>query len=200
MAPLGTGRYAAILGRLLTVGGVLEVAPELAPEISPIIGLESDRPEWLFLSNQRYSSITLQPGASIGNPSYARLRNPTASNVLAVIESIKLDTTLAAGAGYIIRIGSAATDRTNVGTAVGRDTRYVTTTGMAALIGSPSNAAGRGTALETGRMLLSTTINFSQPIILSPGFHVDAGSDDTNLLVDVTFHWRERELGKYERR
>ena len=194
---IGTGRYSELLGRLLGQSGVLEVAGELSPEISPVFVLESDRPEWLFLSNQRLMSAGGIVAAVALSPSFLRLRNPTGSNVIAVIErgTIASPTTIA---DAVITFGTAAADRANGQTVATRDSRWGTLS-SGALKASSDNAASAGTQIDRLNLLaLSPHRIQAFPIIMLPGSHLDVGTNDQNATVIVMVHYREREIGKFE--
>lgn len=70
--------------RLVGPGGAL--APSVAPELFPVITLESDRPEWHYLFGGRLCAAWFDNTAVAGETANIRLRNPVNSGCLAVIE------------------------------------------------------------------------------------------------------------------
>lgn len=196
---LGTGRYAELLGRLLGQSGVLEVASDLSPEISPVLVLESDRPEWAFLSNQRLVSVFGGMAAVAAQTSIFRLINPAGSNVLATIQRGTL--VPAATAQATLFVGGAVADLTTAGVPVFRDSRSGFVGGAALRASFDNNVAASGFGIERQNALGNAPIFFQCfPIILAPGSHVDITIDTVNVAGPVAVHWREREIGKYEQR
>lgn len=69
--------------------GMKEGAPSpiLGPEIMPVMVLETERPEWLFLANEFRVATGVTAIGGIGTQNVVlQIRNPAGSNVLAIIE------------------------------------------------------------------------------------------------------------------
>lgn len=95
-----TGRYGALLQRLL---GITDKNPSshIAPEIQPVLVLESERPEWNFISGVREAkcaALFAAPGAS--NFSQILFTNPAGSNTIAVLDYVKLGASLGGSSTY----------------------------------------------------------------------------------------------------
>jgi hypothetical protein len=194
---ISIGRFNAILGRMLSMAGIQSPAADLSPEISPVLVLEIDRPEWKYLGNERFESGNIGVTSGAAAPGYTRLLNPTGSGVLAIIEKILVHTVTAAGAIYVVRMAFGQVARTNVGTAVNRDTRF--RMGSAACTISQDGAAAVGTATESASILASEPRELSScPIILGPGGSVDVGTDAFAKNIEVSYHWRERAIEPFE--
>jgi hypothetical protein len=195
---LGTGRYSELLGRLLTQSGALDVAAELSPEVSPVLVLENDRPEWLFLSNQRALSCQLGTLAASAATTTGRLRNPTGSNVLAVVTNIS--GSAQAAARLSVFIGTATTDLATSQNPIALDSRY-SLLGGAALKASREGVAPTGLGIEGYDVLATTRVVFqSPPIVLLPGSHMDFCVNTADVAGLFNVRWREREIGRYEQR
>lgn len=189
-------RLNQILARTLGFAGVEAPAEDLSPEISPVLVVESDRPEWKFLSSERYCGADIGTSNGAG-PSYTRLANPSGSGVLCIIEKIVATTTTVGGSAITVRMNRGA-NRANAGTGVNRDTRF--TMGAAACIPSQSTAPGSGTATEAPTVLANSPYCVAScPIILGPGGFVDVGVDGAGATaIEVSYQWRERPIEAYE--
>jgi hypothetical protein len=178
------------------MGGVEDPAGELSAEISAVLALEVDRPEWEFLGNGRLLSIASVITALAANPAYLRLRNPATSGMLAVIEAANI--TVATGPATVnALIGTAVTDRGVVIGKMSRDSRSGTTSG--ALVASTDNTVGVGTSLEQFQLVVNTKVRFdTTEWILAPGSHIDIGDVSNIQDTYVNVKWRERAIQPYE--
>jgi len=197
---IDVGRYNAILGRLLSGAGVLDPAGELSPEISATFVMEAERPEWLFLSNQRLMGATADQGGDAVTFASARLRNPTGSGVLAVVEACVADV-LTVNSQLRVRIGVATTDLTGTLPSRSRDSRSPAATAGALILSSGAVAAS-----GTGDIVYETTLTVAlpgqllfTPVVLAPGSHIDVTNITQTGGIQINYAWRERELTKYER-
>jgi len=197
---IDVGRYNAILGRLLSGAGVLDPAGELSPEISATMVLENDRPEWFFLSNQRLMSATADQGGDAVTFAGARLRNPTGSNVLAVVERCQVDC-FTVQSQIRFRFGTATADLGGILPSRALDSRNAATTAGALILSSAAIAAsGAGDIFwEMNIPVTDVREPLFTPIILAPGSHIDVTAITQTAGLQVNFRWRERELTKYER-
>lgn len=199
---LGTGAFDALLGRLLNIpqqqGGI---AGELSPEISPVLVLEMDRPEWCYLKNERCCCGLASCAATVGQPALVTFRNPAGSGVLIVIDAVQVASN-PANVPFAMTVflgGQRAADLTTVSAfTMPRDSRYQGARPAGRISFNLAGAGTQGTGVEIvtssqGGMLLNTP-----PIILTPGFSVDILETNTNLEIEVNFRWSERELRQYE--
>lgn len=193
------GRYSDILGRLLSMAGVQAVAGQLSAEISAVLALEVDRPEWAFLGGEKLCSANQLVALSAGNRSVVRFRNP-ANGPLAVITNVQVSTSTAGTWTAAANLGAIAADRGALsGAFVNLDTRWGVAAGNAACIVSGDNAAVAGTNFEAGHILAGTTYRFqATPIIVAPGGFVEFYFVETDQLIRCTIRWRERPMVPYE--
>lgn len=190
------GRYSDILRRLLA-GKDQVVAAELAPEISPVFVLESDRPEWAFLGGERLGCVAITQAATALARSTCRIRNPANSNALLVIEElyVGIDTTADQVA---IRMGEGTADLATVGIVSVRDRRWGDI--QLSAVASRDNAASAGTR---GLWHMPLPVNAPQriviPVVLPAGSFLEATSLSNNVGVFLAARVRERTQGRYER-
>lgn len=198
MPQIQIARYNNLLGRLLSMAGLEATAADLSPEISPVIVMESDRPEWLFLSGQRRIGFVSSQNAGAAAP-VVRLRNPVGSGVLAVIEKIG-GMVEAALMRVNLQIGGDIGDLTTVSPGFQLDSRYGFAQGGSALICSAEalGAVSVGNGIEIAFPSANVPYKFLQtPLILAPGSHVDISLSAIGAFQAIV-QWRERELQKYE--
>lgn len=192
------GRQNAVLHKLLAMK---EGAPSpiLAPEVIPVLVLESDRPEWAFLAGEALCWGFVEPGAVVGQIAYCELRNPAGSGVLCVVEEVVL-ASATASAFFALGIGSYA-PLSAASASIVRDTRI--------LPGRPScSLASINTAASPGgingyKILQSTgsdPVIIRTPIILSPGTLLAIQTTNMNIGIRVSVSWRERTLEPSETR
>ena len=193
----GTGRYDAILGKLASVSGQLEIAAQLSPEVSPVLVLESDRAEWLYLGNQRLMGGRIAVAAQAASPSVGRIRAPSNSAILGVIELIIISSTSAIEAS--LRLGTATADRATALTVSPRDSRWQGTLTAGALKMSQDNAAFAGNEFLEVSLAANTPLYIKPAgIVLVQGNHLDLGTTTLNVPFNATVFWREREIGQFE--
>lgn len=186
-------------------------APQLGSEFLPVI-------PFFWGHEQRYIEswdtfwVVNGPGAGgAGNRSGYRLRNPTTSNAMAVVEKVFFNIPVSTTTNPSITLGSATTDlgttaqpgraldrRSIKGTALNGSTSNV---GALAALTAPTvllwqanfvTAASGGGGID----VITTDI---QEFCLLPGdaLQVDAGIDNTGL--NFSIRWRERFLEDSER-
>lgn len=197
-AKIGEGKHAELVRRFLNITGTL-LAPfdEVAPELTAALILESDRPEWEFLRGVRYPCAAgLTFGAGVAQQTKWRLRNPTNSGIIGVVEAISgqvIQTTrLLAG------IQRTTTNANSVATSRVLDSRWPSTATPS--IGSALVFSGQNTALAD----LATTItltdvpanthfNFERRAlaVITPGFALDVATD-VAVAATCAFLWREK--------
>lgn len=191
-----TGRFDNLLSRLLGISGVEKVAGDLSPEISAVLTLECDRPEWGYLADVKHMGAGFSQAALAGNPTYARIRNPLNSGVLAVV---RLTCSFTTTVPVRELIGTATTDRANLKQTFPTDSRWRVGTG-GTLICSSDNAASAGSTCGYIDLLANTQQPEVHTYVLAPGSHIDIGTDTVNVLGAFTFNWTERPLLPYELR
>lgn len=200
MSKIEIGKWSNLLRRMLAMSGVVDVAGELAPEISPTFVLESERPEWEFLKGAKLMSSQISVTKVVGQQSTGRLRNPVGSQILAVITKINwaILTGAANTAGVVLinRVQTIA-DLANIVASVCRDTRYpaLNTSG---LIVSQDNVGSAGDFFYNATSLDNTTHLMDLPFVLTPGFAIDVNAETAEVELRANIHWIERRLGELE--
>ena len=197
MAHINVGRFNGILGRMLSMGGMEDPAGELSPEISAVLVMENDRPEWKYLANEKLCAgvgVEIASGAFL---TASRLRNPVGSGVLAVVEFIRISMTLAGR--YSMRFGLITTDRATAQSAITVDARFAIANVAPALVLSSSAAAfASSVTFDSSDVLASAPVVYEQKIILFPGSALEIGSTAINTGTTVAFSWRERAFQPFE--
>lgn len=200
MSKIERGQFSSLLRRYLGMAGQTQVADELAPEISAVLALESERPEWEFLKGAKLMAACGTVAASAGLESACRLRNPAASGVIGIIDHISFST---GGLAATIRvtIGNDAGNLTTTVQSNSRDTRYPRAAfpGNSALICSTDYGANGDTVFHSSLATNSSPPFLRTPFVITPGFQMQVTSLTLNVGLLVNFHWLERTLDQLER-
>lgn len=205
MSKINVFRYSELLRRLLQQSGDPSgdpVAAELAPEVSAVLALESDRPEWEFLKNNRIRSTYVVVTGDATHPAQFQLRNPTGSNIIAVLRRMRFSSSTAAP--VIVRSGFVAvqTDLGSVDSSANLDTRYgIVSAGAIIASESAVLAPVAYQLLDDVITPIGVTlppIYKDTPVILAPGtrYLFQTAANTQNL--SCFFEWLERPLGRYE--
>lgn len=198
---INIGRYNGILGRMLSMGGQEDPAGALSPEISPVLVLENDRPEWLFLGNVRLhgAAIALAAGGA-GNFATARLRNPATSGALVVVTSIQISVTTISEVKIFLAT-SAVVDATTPQTMMfPHDSRWgAQTSGAAKGSSKNDNTASQGTVIWDHFLAVNTPIRAACcPLVLAPDSSIDVVNAQGNQGIFVQFSYTERAMQPFE--
>lgn len=177
------------------MAGQVQVTSELAPEISAVFALESDRPEWEFLKGSKLCSSQISITALVANQATARLRNPVGSGAIAIISQIEFS--VDAIATCLIYRVTATADLTTLVATITRDTRYPALD-ASALIASQQNIASSGDFFFNAHLLANTPQYVKVPFVLTPGFAVDVNCETLNVGLRGNVHWLERRIGELE--
>lgn len=196
------GRYSDFLRRLLAQAGQEEVAAYLAPELQAALVLEADRPEWSFLKNEKLASGQGTSAAAAALRSTVSIENPTGSNVIAVIEEIRVWFN---GDFVNIRTAYSTTGQVALTTKRARDFRYGqgNQPGLNLVSNNTLTDAGYGGTTfgycEAGVALTNYRMHvWRDPIVLGPGTRLGAIGGTDNLAMVATYVWRERAMTRYE--
>jgi len=194
------GRWSNQLRRMLGQKGVVDVAADLSPEISPTFCLEEPSAEWDFLKMVRGCACTDTLGAAAGFTGRWRLRNPVGSGVLVVIDQVALSGSV--NAVFEIARGQIFGDHAAGRVTVVPDLRWgavgATTTTML-FSGDNGSAAGvAGDRIVRTRVLAETTFVYRNKVVLIPGTSLDFGSATQNIAMATWVVWRERNLPALE--
>jgi hypothetical protein len=196
------GRINRSLQKLFAMKGDA-VSPQLATEVQPGVVLPFGT-EFRYLEQWNRYSISTSVTGGAGQFSGVRLRNPSGSNVIGVIEFV-LITNQSAAQSVQVGLGPIVGDLATVLTGQRIDAR-IQASGQAGVL-KPSSSTNTGGALspQIGTMVLATNtpqqlINDAiQEFTLLPGdaMEVDAGVAATTI--SVWYIWRERLLEESER-
>lgn len=208
------GGLNAIIQRRLNIKGDLPPSPTVGPEIIPILALEVDRPEWLFLSNERRMWFEVNQDPPAGQRVNTAIHNPAGSGVLVVVESITIQSTTHIPFATVRFADFNVTEATFMGGGVGlfssvptdfrfndqqtgatqgsvvRSLMFQTVNGMGGAflvdLVNPMNAPPADVIQRTG------------PIILPPGWKVGC-QFGLDVIICCGYRWRERVMEPPER-
>lgn len=195
MSKIEIGRFAERLRRSLGMAGVVEVAQELAPEISPVIVVEDNSADQQFLQGVRLCCTGAVQPAVVGVNTLFRFRNPVGSGVLAVFNQVMMSPTVTSTllCGY----GVAQVDLPTAAATGLRDRRWERgTPSSTTIIGSRANnvAIAFSTAIFAVRVSANFPIIYNEPLILLPGETLEMGTTGLNLEIHLGNTWTERAL------
>jgi hypothetical protein len=193
------GRYNRFCQKLFAMKGEA-VAPQLGNEITPV---------WLFFNGaeNRYLEgwdrfgVWQQQANVAAQTSAAQLRNPTGSNVVAVVEKVVVVPSLADQPQ--LSHGPQGADLGTVDTATfarwdprGRTNPSLIFSRANNVTGIANTKAQLGLAAQTSGDFIITDI---QEVTLLPGDALRVNSIAVNLTLSVAWWWRERALEESER-
>jgi hypothetical protein len=189
------GRFNRALQKLLSMKGGPPSA-QLATEITPNIQFNSMGQDFRALEDWYRFGIAFQVAANAANQSAVRLRNPPNSNKIVVIEKLSFGVTVLSTLS--VESQTINTDLATVNPIASNVSWDKRKNSGSVVISSLTNVAPA--ALSLGRefveLLASTSWNSittdNQEIILSPGEALQVRTVVNNVLLDVTFWWRER--------
>lgn len=176
-------------------------SPTLAPEIMPVVVLESDRPEWARLRQELpFGGSGTVAGVAATN-SWVALRNPAGSRILATILGAIASTEVAASIIQTSRI--IASSGFTPDSTVGGQLLYGGTVEPGTRVSQARIEVGTDALVEAAVGLqwrwrsatLSERVDvLLQPIVLWPGstWLIYADAADSDLFVNLA--WRERVL------
>lgn len=194
------GRYNRLLQKLLQIKGTAPT-PVLSTEVQPVLPLFMGVENRYLESFERFGLHVFLPAGGVGFTSQFRLRNPAASNVIAIVEKILLEARSGTQA-LVVHYGSIGTDFATLQQAQRLDARQRLNH---SLILSTTNAvalASFGTEIEVVTALINTPWDFirdeHQELPILPGDAIQLYTDPN---VDARFSvvWRERFLEESER-
>lgn len=201
MSKIERGLFSDLLRRYLGMTGESDVAGELAPEISPILLLEAERPEWEFLKSNRLMSCPFGLAANAGAHGTHQLRNPAASGVVAVITLVSISVENQAGSTAFVSFFRSVegADLANNTPTISRDTRYLGVN-TSALIGSAEATAATGDTWYSIRILNNTPLDVGLAFVLTPGNQVQISTLQNNVEIRGGWQWLEKRIDALELR
>lgn len=194
-------RFSDLLTRLLGMDAQ-SPAVDVAPEIVPVLPIEAIGPEHWWLYGGRLCSGVVEIAAVAAKRSVARLRVPTNSGVIAVVQ--KVIVAGATGTYVLAGVSYPTTDLAQLPAARGktiRDTRIGNPDiAPAATLTYDQEPAGISPANLLTALLNGTTTVFDQwDVVLAPGSAMDVYVGTNNVAINIAMWWRERALPDSER-
>jgi hypothetical protein len=201
MSKIERGQFSSLLRRYLGMTGVSDVIDELGPEIAATLTLEAERPEWEYLKGAKLMSLAAAVPAVGGVQSAVRLRNPANSGVVAIFNLFVLGCQSPTALNVSLGPEGGVDLATIIGTTP-RDTRqpgFAVAPGSA-LIASIANVNPGGfhfiqLAMNDAQQRPYTVMS---PCVLTPGFQLNAYSQQVNISLTFTFHWLEKRFDPLE--
>lgn len=191
------GRWDGLIRRLFPIKD-RSVAPVMASELVPQVVIQEWEPEFFKLrGNEALAMGISQVSPVVGQLSAVQLFNPLAAGMLVIVEKLILraspDALLELAYGVTNSVIPNATQRATAY----RDTRFgsVPAVGVtAAELHSAANAAAVGAANEIARIsvLADDSKVLDIDIVLDPGASLIVRSFNVNILLNITYLWRER--------
>lgn len=195
-----SGRFNRALQKLFSMKGS-PPAPQLAGEIGVTHNLNSGV-ENLYLEGWNlYANNTFQ-AAVAASLTGVRLRNPTNSGVIMVVQKVSCFDRTAANDQPFLTFGAATTDLATISPANGPlDSR---SQGFpAGIVSRAAPAAALAFSLTEICQLTNVLAEFiifdDQEIPILPGFALQVISNNVNQGLSVTYRWRERTLEDSEK-
>lgn len=200
MGKIEVGQFSSLLRRYLGMRGESFVADELAPEISPIFVLEHERPEWEWLKGAKLISALLQILPVAGQTGLLRVRNPSASGAIAILDPIYFSTNAVATELIISRTIDGGSDLANLLATVGRDVRAAQTVASALVVSWTNNVAFSGTSFHRTFLAINAQQEYRAPIVLTPGFVIEFQTLALGSDLRGSINWLEKRFDDLESR
>ena len=204
MSKIETGRYSELLRKQLGQKGQELVASELSPEISPTIQLEAAFPslEWYYLKGVRAIGVggDVRPNVAAGG--HIRLTNPSDSGVIAIVTRIGLQGN--ALIEWVVNIQEDTVPLASTGLPAARDGRWPRTaainqSALSLTFTAASGAVGTGAGtLHRAVVLAFVFVEYTDQVVLPPGWSLDWGSISVNINVNFSAAWFERPVAALE--
>lgn len=196
---IGAGRYNRLLQKLFNMKGG-PPARQLGSDIMPVFPFFSGAEHRYLEGWNRFGQALSATANGAGNFSQIRLRNPTGSNVIAVVEKIFVTNPAGAADQPVLTHGIASGDLGTIaatanmrwdprgGTA---PTLIMSTTNVGAVTPAPANRWNAGLAVNSGFDIVATDI---QEFPILPGDAIQYSSGIANQIVTASIWWRERAM------
>ncbi len=193
------GRFNRFLQKHLGMKGG-PPSPQLAGDIQPQLALHSDNENFYLEGWESFGVAPLQvAGGLILNE--IRLRNPTTSNVVALLQMIRV--TANAVCRYDLQYGQPGADLPTAQTVRSLDTRGRPASSLICTTDQPAaqSQIGQniGSAFLAANNSLDWVVTEEQRIVLLPGSALQLSCQTVNTTTIPTLHWRERYLEEGER-
>jgi hypothetical protein len=199
MPEIQGGRWDNFLARCFPVKG-RPVAPQLAPELVPIVVAQPNEPELYALRGEKLWHGFGFRQATAGQFSGASLFNPADSGMLVIVQCIWIGNDQVAARQYNLYgpgTGAITFDTAGTATTTPRDSRYRGESIVAQLTAG-SIGVIPGTSVGEFRHPANDQVRYDIPWILSPNNRITVFGDVQNNEVEVIFEWRERPAERSE--
>ncbi len=198
-----TGRFNRAMQKMLSMKGpaaLVSLSDQVVPSFVLFYGVENRYLEaW-----DRFGTADLQ-SASVGNVNGVRLRNPSGSNVVIVIEKILLSNDSAVVDGFNVSFGPTGADLASIlSLATTRlDPRGRPNPTLSSSFTQAAAVANLGNLLYAVNLLAQTSFDLiveeNHQITLLPGDAMQFVSNAANATTSISYLWRERFLEDSER-
>lgn len=211
MSEIREGSLGEILRRRLLISGQDQPPSDLSNEIAPVIVLESDRPEWKYLSGEHLAMGVASITAIAAEFQQIQLFNPANSGVIGVLQHINcgVDASQATSPGIRYFDGALGVAVNEV---VTRDRRWDGPAGGTfrrpmLQLRTLSSGTQFGTIfafLDLAGYVGEVNVEFStyyvwnEPIILNPNTGLTISPAIVNRTIFASMTWRERSMTAWE--
>ncbi len=194
-----TGRYNRFIQKLFSMKG-----PAPAPQLSSDIAMQMaffNGVENRYLETWDRFSATLSQGATIGQVSAIRLRNPATSQAVVVIEKLLVENNTAVQWEAQVRHGAQTVDQAAIFGQTGLRLDPRGRPNASSILSQGIAVAG----IEKLRAVMAVNSNFEfvlfedQEIPVLPGEALDVDTSIANQVLTLSIMWRERALEDSER-
>lgn len=202
MPKIESGQFSSLVRRYLQMRGESFVLDELSPEISPVLVLEAERPEWQFLKGQKLNCCLIQTLPVAAQTSLFRLRNPAASGVFAIFEWIYFSTNSVATEVVFFRSTESGSDLANALGTHSRDLRWQPIGNNASALSASwaNNIGASGLSFHRTFLAINAEREYRPAFILPPGFVFEIFTQAPNSDLRGSVNWLEKRLDDLEAR
>jgi hypothetical protein len=181
------------------------VAAQLASEVQPTFPFFSGA-ENRYLESWNLFWTVNALGPSVGNNNAMQLRNPAGSNVIAIIEQLRFQDSLANQVYTVSLIRAPQADLTNISVVTGRDSRGVPSVagGATMVVSTFAGIASFATVVQqygsgTANTDVDSIFTQNQEWLVLPGDTYRITTSVVNSTTRLNLKWRERFLEDSER-
>lgn len=198
MADVWLGRFSRWVEKVFNAKGG-PVLVDVAPSVQPVLSLDKGVDQ-RYLEGWNRFSVVAATTAVAANFGRVRLRNPTGSNVIVVIEQITV-TPIAGADNPIVTWGATTSDLigpvtlsfTRIDPRGNPTPTLIITTNQQAAGGQPLMQRGTASGIATDFIN-----NVDQQLVNLPGQAIDIQIGTANLQANTSIMWRERALEQSE--
>lgn len=196
MRSINLGRWSRRVERYFNMkggGGLMDVETSIRAILPIFTGVED-----IYLEGWNRFSGAASVAANAANNGAVRLRNPTGSNAVIVIEQLLVSNAVATNSFFNVQQGLTNVDLTTTSTGFRNDARY--TANSVGVISSqnvtPANLGSGNAMLSVGANILGRDliVYHDTQFTLLPGDAIQIVDNTQNEQVVVNFRWRERSL------